>query len=78
MKTLFSLGLLALAIAATTPAVEAKGCLKGAAAGAVAGHVVGHSVTSAISGCYMGHHIANQHKQPQGSQPTAKPPQNSS
>ncbi len=75
MKTLFSFGLLALAIAATTDPAEAKGCLKGAAAGALAGHYVGHSVIGAISGCYMGHHIAHQPKrpQPQGNEPTTKP-----
>ncbi len=47
-----------LAIALTSTAVEAKGCIKGAIIGGSAGHFAGHGKIGAVAGCVIGHHEA--------------------
>jgi len=54
-----TLALLIAALALSSTAAQATGCLKGAAAGAVIGHVAGkHAVIGAIGGCIVGRHLA--------------------
>jgi hypothetical protein len=60
MKT--SLAIFAVAaLALSSTAADAKGCLKGAAVGGVAGHYAGHhGVLGAAAGCLYGRHRANE------------------
>lgn len=53
---------LAVALALSASAADAKGCLKGAAVGGVAGHVAGHhGLLGAAAGCLIGRHEAKKH-----------------
>jgi hypothetical protein len=62
----------ALAFAAMSPAVHAKGCIAGAAVGGVAGHVAGnHGVAGAAVGCAIGHHRAKVKARQQAQQANA-------
>ena len=66
MKTIIVCVALALAITAT--AAEAKGCLKGALGGGAVGHYAGHhGLLGAAAGCVVGRHEANKHARMQGS-----------
>ena len=47
------------AIALSSVAAEAKGCIKGAIVGGVGGSMVGHGKLGALAGCIVGRHEAN-------------------
>jgi hypothetical protein len=60
MKAILTCAVLAFAIAATSGAAEAKGCIKGAVVGGAAGHFAHHhGVLGAAAGCAIGHHEAS-------------------
>jgi hypothetical protein len=60
MKMIATCAVLALGIAMSTGAAEAKGCIKGAIVGGVAGHYAHHhGILGAAVGCAIGHHEAN-------------------
>jgi outer membrane lipoprotein SlyB len=60
MKTILTCTVLALGIAISTGAADAKGCIKGALVGGAAGHYAHHhGVLGAAAGCVIGHHMAN-------------------
>jgi hypothetical protein len=60
-KTIIAVTALGLALAGSTIAADAKGCIKGAVVGGVAGHYAGHhGFLGAAAGCAIGHHRAKQ------------------
>lgn len=60
MKTILTCAVLALGMAISTGAADAKGCLKGAVIGGAAGHFAHHhGLLGAAVGCAIGHHEAN-------------------
>ncbi len=60
MKTILTCAVLALGVAFSTGAADAKGCIKGAVVGGVAGHYTHHhGMLGAAAGCVIGHHMAN-------------------
>jgi hypothetical protein len=60
MKVILACAVLALGIAMTSGAAEAKGCIKGAVVGGAAGHFAHHhGLIGAAAGCAIGHHEAN-------------------
>jgi hypothetical protein len=60
MKTILTCAVLALGVAISTGAAEAKGCIKGAVVGGVAGHYAHHhGFLGAAAGCVIGRHEAN-------------------
>lgn len=71
MKAIIGLAALLLAIASTTIAADAKGCIKGALVGGVAGHYAGHhGLLGAAAGCAIGHHEAMKHARTQSASPS--------
>src|SRR6218665_2276318 len=48
-----------LALAFSSVAAEAKGCVKGAIVGGIAGHYAGHGKVGVVAGCVIGRHEAN-------------------
>ena len=60
MKAILTCAVLALGVAISTSAAEAKGCIKGALVGGVAGHYAHHhGFLGAAAGCVIGRHEAN-------------------
>ena len=69
MKTLLTCAVLALGLAISTGAADAKGCIKGAVVGGAAGHFAHHhGVLGAAAGCVIGHHMANKKAKENGQQ----------
>jgi hypothetical protein len=76
VRTTFAAFAIAALALASTPAADAKGCIKGAIVGGAAGHFAGHhGVLGAAAGCLYGRHLANKrerqqqrHGQPQDAQ----------
>ncbi len=62
MKAFLGYAALVLATAALTTPADAKGCIKGAVVGGIAGHATHHTFLGAVTGCAVGHHLANRHK----------------
>lgn len=60
MKAMLTCVILAFAVAGTSGAADAKGCIKGAVVGGAAGHFTHHhGVLGAAAGCAIGHHEAS-------------------
>jgi outer membrane lipoprotein SlyB len=69
MKTILTCTVLALGIAISTGAADAKGCIKGALVGGAAGHYANHhGFLGAAAGCVIGHHMANKKAKENGQQ----------
>lgn len=47
------------ALAFSSVAAEAKGCIKGAIIGGIAGHYAGHGKVGVVAGCVIGRREAN-------------------
>jgi hypothetical protein len=73
MKSILACLVVALAIANTPVAANAKGCIKGAIVGGIAGHYARHhGLIGAAAGCVIGHHEAKKHaKETQNPSPDA-------
>ncbi len=70
MYRFIGIAAIALAMASSSVAAEAKGCIKGALVGGVAGHLAHHhGILGAAAGCIIGRHEANKAaRENQGSQ----------
>jgi len=69
MKTILTCTVLALGIAISSGAADAKGCIKGALVGGAAGHYAHHhGFLGAAAGCVIGHHMANKKAKENGQQ----------
>ena len=69
MKTILSCAIVAVALAAMSGAVEARGCIKGAVVGGAAGHFAHHhGALGAAAGCVIGHHEASKNDKSKNNQ----------